>query len=243
MQLIGITGAIGHGKTSLADSFASFVPKYLPLESGRLIAELIDLWQDCTSNIPSATDLRAINLWLNELAPHVTEVLAVDCTAEQLQIDKQQIDKKPLEFAKLISYLSAAKNNPALVKSRITAKNKQTYRPLLQWLGGFLVERLGDDVWYKELVRRARSAKDIELCTISGLRYPADAKVIRRAGGIIVGVIRPSLAQADLQDPTESQRHNISCDATIVNDGSLEDLKVAAQKLYANILTKITTYN
>lgn len=236
MQLIGITGAIGHGKTSLADAFSSFVPRYLQLESGQLVAQLADLWQEHLKDIPKSNDIEAINRWLNELVLAVKQVLNAECRPGGLRISAEQIEQSPLKFVKFKTYLEELAKNPALASTKINAGNKESYRPLLQWLGGFLVERIGGDVWYKELVRRAKNTDGIDLCTIGGVRYPTDADVIHDADGIILKISRPSVPEADLLDPTEQQRQTIATDVTIINNGSLLQLESVAKLLYKDLL-------
>lgn len=238
MQIIGITGAIDHGKTSLAESLAQIEPNSIQLESGQLLIELANQWQAKAGIVPKASDLPAINGWVSKLSPHVISVLNVNCQPEQLQIQSESVAKEPLKYAKLFSYLGAVGQRPELAKQPINTANKPSYRPLLQWLGGFLVERVNDEVLYNELVRRAQDSPGIELCTIGSLRYPSDANVIRKARGTIINVVRPSVKEADSQDPTEALRHNIVADITVVNNGSLEDLLLVTQQMYADLQIK-----
>lgn len=236
MQLIGITGAIGHGKTSLADCFGSFAPNYLQLESGQLVAELVYLRNLSLKNIPESNDITAINLWLADLVPAIKQVLNVNCRPDELQITSKQVKQNPLKFVKFTTYLKALVKNPELASVRINSDNKEAYRPLLQWLGGFLVERISSDIWYSELVRRAQSTPDIDLCTIGGVRYPTDAKVIHSAGGKILKIVRPDVPETDLLDPTEQQRQTIEVDATIINNGSLAELQEISEMIYKDLL-------
>lgn len=235
MQIIGITGAIGHGKTSLAKSLARIEPNSLQLESSQLLIELANLWRAEPGIAPKPNDLSAINNWVSKLPPYITRVLSVICQPGQLEISAQAVAEEPLKFAKLFSYLDALNKKPELTKEPITAKNKAVFRPILQWLGSFLAERVGSEVLYSELIRRAKNTSGIKLCTIGGLRYPSDADVIKRAGGTIVNIVRPSVAEADSQDPTEALRHSIVADVTIVNDGSLKQLEHAAAAFYSDL--------
>ena len=237
MYLIGISGAIGHGKTSLAQSFEQFVPGYLQLESGQLVAELANAWQAKLVEPPDYNDINAINDWLGQLPPLIKIILNVDCLATQLEIKQTDFHRYPQEYTKFLTYLKALAKNPAMAKTQITAINKADYRPLLQWLGGFLVERIGDDIWYNQLIKQAQSAPQANLCTIGGLRYPKDASIVRAAGGVIVKVVRPDMAEADLQDPTEQQRQAIQPDVTIINNGSLDELTAVAKVFYDDLKT------
>lgn len=238
MQLIGITGAINHGKTSLAESLAKIEPNSIQLESGQLLMELANQWQPELTSVPEPSDLPEINRWVSKLPPHIENVLNVICRPEQLAISTQNVAQEPNKSAKLFSYLSTLGQQPELAKQPITVANKPAYRPLLQWLGGFLVERLDEEILFNELVRRAHSAPGVELCTIGGLRYPSDASVTRKAGGTIVNIVRPEVSEADCSDPTEVLRHNIVADITVVNNGSLEDLMPVAKQMYADIQAK-----
>jgi hypothetical protein len=133
--------------------------------------------------------------------------------------------------------------NPELAEQAITAENKDHYRPILQWLGGYAVKKVSPTVWYDEIVRRIQAAQHggAELSVVGGVRFPADAEVLRTTGATIVDILRPDVPAADihkqsahyigstnLTDPTERYRSRITYDTRILNNGTVEDLQALA---------------
>ena len=60
---------------------------------------------------------------------------------------------------------------------------------------------------------------------ITDVRFPNEAAAIREAGGIILKVLRPSLAIPPREHLSESSVDLVQADGVIVNDGSLRDLR------------------
>ena len=233
MILLGITGAIGHGKTTLAEALQSVEPDTLHLETGMLVAEVANRLR--TDNpVPTSCELSAVNAWLRPLPEHITELLHTSVQASRLKLHKGQVRENPAMYEKLFLYIEHCRAKPALATESITPDNKQDHRALLQWLGGFLVKRVDAGIWYNELVRRLTNAHP-HLGIISGVRFPEDAQIVKSSGGYIVEVIRPNMPEADLSDPTERERKGIYVDITVYNDGSMKDLYNLAQKLIKDL--------
>src|SRR3990167_6214128 len=112
MILFGITGAIGHGKTSLADCFATIEPKTLHLESSSIIIEIADGMHSSLTAAPS-TDIASINQWLNELPRLVKEHANVVITPEELHLPAE-INIYDAEYIKLFTHIAALQRNPSL---------------------------------------------------------------------------------------------------------------------------------
>lgn len=240
MILLGITGPIGHGKSTLADDLTATEPSSLHLESSRLISKVADKLHAATATIPDPDSIDSLNEWIGHLSGILKEVVHLDCSEELIHIDKSHLKNRPEEYEKLLVHVRALQADPTLREQTINPENKETYRPLLQWLGGYLAKKVDSGIWYNELVRQAQQAgaKGTKLVVIGGVRYPIEANIIREAGGSVVKIYRPDFEQADLLDPTERERDNIQVDSTIINDGSLEQLRQCAGILLEDVRNK-----
>jgi hypothetical protein len=227
--LIGITGAIGHGKSSLADAFLKCDDTAIHNESSLLISEFAN---KAKKTIPDTFDVVSINEWLASLQPVFSSVLNIKVDEGILKLtDKTSADD--IEFEKLADYIKNLSDNLNLRSEEITESTKPSHRALLQWLGGYFVNHISRTIWYDELVRRARVAEKngCKLYVIGGLRFPEDAAVIKKAGGIIIDIYRPEAQEPDLNDPTERERANITYDIRVINNGSLDQLNNIASTI------------
>ncbi len=237
MIILGMTGPIGHGKTTFADALAELVPSTIHFESSLIIAEVVNDLHSKLKTIPDPYDVSALNDWLSVLPGILKENLQVDCTFERIKLHSHEIERHPIEYQKLIMHVENLQRNPELVRQKITRENKENFRPMLQWLGGYLVQHIDAGLWYKEIVRRLRKAESAgtDLAIVGGLRFPTDAKLLRDAGAIIIKVYRPGHLQNDMLDPTERERENIKVDCTLMSDGSIEDVKRFAARFLDDI--------
>ena len=238
MVLLGMTGPIGHGKTTFAEALSKLEPSTARFESSMIIAEVGNALQAALTDLPDPYNVEQLNNWLRALPAILLEITHVHVTFEQVKLDQQAIEEHPIEFQKLILHVENLQRKPELMEQQITKENKESYRPLLQWLGGYLVQRVGSGIWYDEIVRRVRlaAAAGTKLCIVGGLRYPTDATILRQAGGRIIEVYRPGHLQSDLMDPTERERQNIDVDCTIMSNGTLADIRAFAPIFYADLL-------
>lgn len=227
MIILGMTGPIGHGKTTFADALAELVPSTVHFESSLIIAEIANVLHDALKVTPDPYDVDSLNNWLVVLPDILYQKLQIQTTFEKIRLHQKSIEQHPVEYQKLILHVENLERNPEMAKRKITRENKENYRPFLQWIGGYLAQRVDSGIWYKEIVRRIRKAEaaGTDLCIVGGLRFPTDARLLRDAGGIIVKVYRPGILQADMLDPTERERENIKVDCIIKSDGSVEDVR------------------
>lgn len=238
MVILGITGAIGHGKSTLAAGFAQVEPSSQHLESFEVIAEVITQWQARTTATPDPHNIDAVNNWLLLLPDILVEVVHEQIDPNLLRFTLQDVSLQPEVYDKLFMHIQNLKKNPAMLGSQVTEANKVEFRPILQWLGGYLVMKVDPGIWYRELMRRAEalSQAGIQLCVIGGLRYPMDAEIVRAGGGHIVYVHRPMMSVQDAADPTERQRAQIVPDITVLNNAGIPQLLKVAERLYTDIL-------
>jgi len=237
MILLGMTGPISHGKTTFARALEDLEPKSIHLESSLVIARVANAMHAALERVPDPYDIEQLNNWLKCLPPILLETVHSSCTYEQLRLNQANIEQHPIEYQKLIMHVELLRKDPGLARQAITIDNKETYRPFLQWLGGYLVQQIDPGIWFNEIIRLVYDAQSTgcRLCIVGGLRFPNDATSIRHAGGQIVKVYRPGHLQNDMLDPTERERDNIPVDCTIMSNGSVEDVKACAARVLDDI--------
>ena len=238
MIILGMTGPIGHGKTTFADALTALEPSTVHFESSLVVAEVANAFQAVLTDIPDPYNVERINNWLRALPEILLDVVHVRCSFDQIKLDQHAMEEHPVEYQKLILHLENLQRKPELMHQPITKENKENYRPLLQWLGGYLVQKIDSGIWYNEIVRRVRqaAAAGCKLCLVGGLRYPTDAAILRGAGAIIIKVYRPGHLQSDMLDPTESERQNIQVDCTIMSNGSVADVAIFTRRFYDDLI-------
>ena len=231
-MLIGITGNIGHGKTTFADMLADCAPTSQHYESSDIIIEVANALK--MQKLPLADDPASISAWLSAL-PLFLAQFAHYVPAQKLStIGSADIKTEPDAFSALFNYITLITKSPALRSVTITRANKDQFRPLLQWLGGYVATRVDGQIWFREIVRRAHLSNS-DLTLAGGVRFLADAECLRAAGGIIIQISRPATDKAFLNDITESQRSLIQADSNVINDGTLLNLRSIAHKLYTDV--------
>ena len=237
MIIAGLTGGIGHGKTTFANLLAANCRSTAHFESWELVAEVGIALRNENDLHPAPDDINSINDWLHALPDMVSWHVHAELEFEDIRLTPERLQKHPEHYQKLLEYLKLIADKPELANVDITAANKETFRPLLQWLGGYLVARVGPGVWYDEIVRRIALWRNsgTELVTVGGVRYPTDAERLRNAGGMIIEIERPNLPELDQHDITERERNNIDADSIIYNNGTLEDLTICAAKVYEDL--------
>lgn len=226
---IGLTGAIKHGKSTIAAHLAHLEHSSVALEPSLLITEVADAMH---ANIPrpiDPSDIDWVNTWLAELPDILRTVVRIDTTVDAVQITPRGVNENPLEFQKLFAHTAALSQNTAELTKPITPQTKEMQRPFLQWLGGYTVMNIDPGIWYNELLRRAESS-DTKLRIIGGLRFKSDELLLRDAGAYIVKVVRPDAPEIDLSDPTERERESIKADTVITNNGSVVQLKATTSE-------------
>lgn len=233
MLIFGMTGPIGHGKSTFAKAVRQLGPSSIHFESSLIISEVANALHASTRELPNRDDIGSINEWLRPLPSILMETVHAKATLEQIRLDIVEVESHPVEYEKLFLHIENLHRDPTLLRTAITRENKESFRPILQWLGGYLPKRVDPTIWYKEIMRRVYEAqsKGYKLCIIGGLRFPEDERLVRGSGGIIIKVYRPGHLQYDMLDPTERERDNIGVDCTVVSNGNIEELHERAKQV------------
>lgn len=229
MVIVGLTGNIGSGKTTFGSYLGEASGSHEHGESSDVIIEVANAWR--TVSHPISQELMAVNDWLAQIKPILKHLARAEVDSEHLTLSTKKLAEKADHFDKLLEYLNQVQNGQLHASELIESSNKDIYRPLLQWIGGYFAKVIDGELWFKELLRRYGKS-EIELLTLGGVRFPADANCIKKAGGYIVKIERPSIEELDPGDLTEREKSLIEPDIIVQNDGSLDDLKQAAANLW-----------
>lgn len=235
MILVGITGSIGSGKTTLAGFLSDGVASSAHWESWQLVAEVATALRASSETTPKASDIEAINTWLAPLPSILLASTKVEVRFEQVHLTEERLTAHPENYKKLLEYLKLLESKPELQLVQISEDNKDTFRSILQWLGGYLVKMVDPTIWYAEIIRRIQSTKGLDLATIGGVRFPGDANCVVKAGGSIISIERPTLVIQDQQDLTERERSQIVPNIRIINNAGLEQLQVCARQVMKDL--------
>lgn len=120
-------------------------------------------------------------------------------------------------------------------------------RVIMQRIGTEVGRSIHPDTWIRHTLDNILSAADGEgfverddvgrrfsrvppavastLWAVTDVRFPNEADAIRAAGGTVLKVVRPSLGVPTDEHPSETSVDLVVADHTVVNDGTLDDLR------------------
>jgi hypothetical protein len=235
--IAGLTGGIGHGKTTFARLLAHHSRNARHFETWELVAEVATALRSQQLNHPAPDNITAVNEWLYPLIDALAMYMHASITFADFKITPARLERHPERFEKLFEYLRLIERQPELADIDINDDTKDIFRPLLQWLGGYMVIKAGSGVWYNEILRRIAHLQStgFDLVTVGGVRYPADAERLRNAGGVIICIDRIGQPKRDTKDMTERERSLIEPDCLVRNNDSLRQLAVCANLVYHDL--------
>jgi hypothetical protein len=242
MIIVGITGSIGHGKTTFANLLGQSAPTHKHFESSDIIIEVANAlrshpmgtephvqYSDADRNV-------LLEQWLKDLPHYLLLHTRVRITYESLKVTAADFTAKAEHYERLFSYFTYVVADIIPQQQVITAENKAQFRPLLQWLGGYLAKNVSGTLWFDEIVCRALEAP-ADIVTAGGVRFPADTISLRKfPRSVILAVHRPHIGVSDANDVTERERSLVVYDSLVINDGTLEDLAVCSRKIYHDLV-------
>jgi energy-coupling factor transporter ATP-binding protein EcfA2 len=238
-ELIGITGAIGSGKSTVAEFLGQLVQNHAHYEMSGPIVEVANRFNqllEAELNFETTdTDIELVNQVLIWIPDVISEHLHRDVTWTQLAINPKDMRIHPELYEKLLIYIARVRENPAVAEKTITTENKNDYRDLLQWIGGYFMTKISPIVWTEEVFRRIDIHEQFrELILFSGIRSLSNAESVRQHKGRILRVTRPD-EQKVVNDITEAERDQIMPDITVVNNGSLAQLQLVLENVWNDI--------
>lgn len=106
-------------------------------------------------------------------------------------------------------------------KETIDERYGKTPRQILQELGSSMRKHLGEDVFVGSLeLKMLESNADYRV--ITDVRYSNECALIKRNRGIVIKIVRPDLVSTDSH---ESENQDLKVDETVINDGTIQDLR------------------
>jgi hypothetical protein len=131
------------------------------------------------------------------------------------------------------------------IESYITGINKETPWPIIGLSTRQLMQSLGTD-WARDMIDKSFWVKVAEPklvmaqrhnfdVAISDLRFPSEIDMLRRHNAIIIRIDRPGV-QYDNPHPSEGLLNDVVFDYTIINNGTLDDLKCRIDSVMSKIL-------
>lgn len=114
--------------------------------------------------------------------------------------------------------------DPVLKETPLTRWPYKSPREILQRIGTEMFRGYVDDTWI-EAFKRAAGEHDRVVC--SDCRFLNEGDAVRALGGALIRVINPHKAATDVasQHASETEMDSIIVDHTLVNGGSIADLK------------------
>jgi len=112
-----------------------------------------------------------------------------------------------------------------------------TRRHALQGIGDGLRQSIHPDVWVDSLMQEIEEAREfinLYACVITDVRYQNEVNAILERGGVVVRVVRPNNPTPAMDHYSETALDEYEFE-TIVNDGSIDDLKIKVQNFLKNL--------
>lgn len=241
MILVGLTGGIGQGKTTVSRMLRGLAgggPEG-DLETSYVIAKVLNAWLETwpahLKLEPGQDVVDLANALITSLPAAVQQSLGELVKPEQLQIERsvesQQFNHQLIDYLQERLAAASAQTFP----TPITPATKSFHRKLFMWLGACLVVKVDSNIWGNAHDRRIKqlAATGQKFVTVGGIRSKYEVEMIHRNGGVVVRVVRPD-AQTN-SDLTERFMLEVTPDTKLVNNGSFEELEAVVGRLYRDL--------
>jgi len=127
-------------------------------------------------------------------------------------------------------------------------KKDESGRTLLQYVGTDKIRAVSPDYWVNFIVSILDIFRDEwDYVLLPDCRFPNEYEIFEHydMDAILLRVVRPNfmspLTQEQQKHPSETALDNYQYDATIINEGTLEDLKKAVEKFVSTTLEEKNT--
>lgn len=238
VEVYGIGGGNGVGKTELATRLHETADSYEHIEFSGVVAEVANRWLKTAPNTVAADISEeseiasALNRWIDDLPAAIYGVLGVDAEPDQFRIDPNESEYNTMHY-KLVDYAKTTFTDGQEVY--ITAENEKQHADLLKWLGYSVRECVDSYAWSEEVRRRIGQIcnnNSPEIITACGVRFIEDVEAIKNA------IPEARSRTIELRRSSAAEKHTYSTetslrgtDVVINNDGSLEQLRRVAPRL------------
>ncbi|WP_416768493.1 hypothetical protein ACM66T_10040 [Sulfurimonas sp. ST-25] len=140
-------------------------------------------------------------------------------------------------FGVPVSELEDAKNDEEWVTHPFPSRYDQSYRDMLQRFGQAIKKQFEEDVWAGLATEKVWDC-DTDIVIIPDLRFEVEYLAMKRAflpeNVTTVNVTRPGAESLDMHE-SETELDGFTYDHVIVNDGTIEDLRVKALNIMEGI--------
>jgi len=148
------------------------------------------------------------------------------------------------ESVKQIFELTDHQLNDPIQKESIDPRYNKSPREILQWFGTDCMRKFDNDFWIKKFVsfyEKHIESGSTETVIVTDVRFHNEADIIRKLGGVIIEITRPSIEHihnkvTDLHI-SEKELELVKSDIVVVNDDTIETL----QKQVLGILSEYST--
>ncbi len=227
VSIIGIHGKIGSGKDTVGNMI-----QYLTSRSGqekvRTFEEFLQ-FKDRTLPLgiyQSDWDIKKFAFKLKQIVSILTGISTADLEIQEIKDSflPSYWDWSP----------GSAGRQPAIEGS---LENRYTVREVLQRVGTEAMrDQIHTDVWVNALFS---DLNEDSKWIITDTRFPNEAKAIKDIGGKVIKITRPSIVSVSTH-PSEIALDNYDqFDYEIVNDGSLQDLKLKVMAMLIDLKIEV----
>jgi len=117
-------------------------------------------------------------------------------------------------------------------------KNKDVFRPILQWWGTDFRRKLcGENYWVDKMLAKLVAIDDtvVDLVVITDVRFQNEAELVQKVGGKMWRIVRTFGSASDTH-PSEVEQDSIKVDYTIYNEHSFTELAHDVELAYQQTL-------